>query len=131
MNMNTVVLQEAAQPWEEEALDRLAALARASLSTSLPALHHTLASALASLPTSNPATAVAVPPAVEVALERLWVMIRVVASVAADEVHGEVPMVPADVETLCEAEDAAVADLRAIGEIIRQVCWAVQLLRLP
>lgn len=48
-------------------------------------------------------------------------MVRVVASVAADDVHGEVPMVPADVEALCEAADPAVADLRAIGEIIRQV----------
>ena len=119
------MVQEAATPWEEEALDRLSALARASLPSSLPALHHALASALAALPQANPAAAAAG----EAVLERLWMMVKVVASVAADDVHGEVPMVPADVEALCEEQHATVADLRAIGEILRQAC--LPLLRCP
>ena len=57
----------------------------------------------------------------DAALERLWMMLRVVACVAADDVHGEVAMVPADIEALCSTHHPAVADLRAIGEIIRQV----------
>ena len=118
------MVQEAASPWEEEALERLSALARASLPSSLPALRHALSAALAALPQAAPAASAAgggaAAAAGEVAQERLWTMVRVVASVAADDVHGEVPMVPPDVEALCEEPHAAVADLRVIGETLRQ-----------
>ena len=106
-------VQAAQAAWEQDALDRAAALARAALPSALPALHNALSSLL------HPIASGAQPSAA--ALECLCWQLRLAAAVLADAGQNETPIVPVELLELCEAQGNAVDDAAALGSTICQV----------
>ena len=105
-------------------LDQAAALARSCLPSSLRGLHAALSTTAAALLASAGSGGTATP-AVAAALEQLWWLLRVSAAVAADDAAGETPLIPVEVEMLCDANDPAAELLPQIGKIIGEVCTHV------
>jgi hypothetical protein len=113
MNQHLCV-QQAEEAWERDALERVAALARAALPSALPPLKAALQAQIAPIAAGS-APSVAT-------LEQLWWFVRLAACVLADAGKCETPMVPVEVLELCEQQGAGMVDALEVGALICQVC---------
>ena len=110
-------MQRAQASWEEEALDRIANLARCAAPAALPALAQAVTQRVAALEGG------AQPPLA--ALEQLWWLLRVAACVLADSGQGEAPLVPTEITAVCggsSRDDGAAVAASELGMAFCKVC---------
>jgi hypothetical protein len=105
-------MQQAQASWEEEAMERIANLARSAAPAALPAIQQALTERLRVLELAER------PPVAT--LEQLWWLLRVAARVLADSGKGEAPLVPLEISTVCRPPLSSAGI--AVSEITAALC---------
>jgi hypothetical protein len=107
------LVQQAQASWEEDAMDRVANLARSAAPAALPALQQAIDERIRVLEVADS------PPLAT--LEQLWWLLPIAARIMADSGKGEAPLVPLEISTACSQHPMNAAGVAA-SEISTALC---------